>query len=153
MPECSYYSRTGTCSNGEDCLYLHLDPESKRPPCPHYERGFCPLGPYCANKHVKRDHICPFYLSGFCPDGRTCKNGAHPRFPTDLEKPQVKVEKTKEEIEQEKLAREQERAAREMERPRYDDRKRDGDGNMGGDPRNKGMFRGKKKRGGFRRGG
>jgi cleavage and polyadenylation specificity factor subunit 4 len=120
MPECSYYSRTGTCSNGEDCLYLHVDPESKRPSCPHYERGFCPLGPYCANKHVKRDRICPFYLAGFCPDGKSCKEGAHPRFPTDLKKPEVRIEKSKEELEQERLAREQERL-------RQEEREQEGD--------------------------
>lgn len=115
MPECSYYARTLTCSNGDDCLYLHIDPESKRPPCPHYDRGFCPLGPLCALKHNKKDRICPFYLAGFCPEGPACKNGAHPRFPTDLKKPEVRVEKTAEELERERAEREAEREREERE--------------------------------------
>jgi cleavage and polyadenylation specificity factor subunit 4 len=106
MPECSYYARTLTCSNGDDCLYLHIDPESKRPPCPHYDRGFCPLGPICALKHNKKEKLCPFYLAGFCPEGKSCKNGAHARFPQDLKKPEVRVEKTPEELERERMERE-----------------------------------------------
>jgi cleavage and polyadenylation specificity factor subunit 4 len=128
MPECSYYARTLTCSNGDDCLYLHIDPDSKRPPCPHYDRGFCPLGPVCANKHVKKEKLCPFYLGGFCPEGKQCKNGAHPRFPLDLKKPEVRVEKSREEIERE-------RAARELEREREEERERereDRNPNLGG---------------------
>ena len=120
MPECAYYARTLTCLNGDDCLYLHIDPKSKRPPCPHYERGFCPLGPYCGLKHVKRDKLCPLYLAGFCPDGRTCKSGSHPRYPTDLRKPQVKLESSVDELEQQQVPMEQERE-------REDDREHDRD--------------------------
>ncbi len=42
MPECNLFVRNGYCSNGDECLYLHIDPQSKLPPCPHYDRGFCP---------------------------------------------------------------------------------------------------------------
>ncbi|OAR01673.1 hypothetical protein LLEC1_06412 [Akanthomyces lecanii] len=51
MPECNFFMRNGYCSNGEECLYLHVDPLSKLPPCPHYDMGFCPLGPVCSKKH------------------------------------------------------------------------------------------------------
>ncbi|KAJ9151763.1 mRNA 3'-end-processing protein yth-1 [Pleurostoma richardsiae] len=96
MPECNFFVRNGYCSNGDECLYLHIDPQSKLPPCPHYDMGFCPLGPRCAKKHVRR-RLCPYYLAGFCPDGKACKEGAHPRWEKDLEKPTVKVEKKEEE--------------------------------------------------------
>jgi hypothetical protein len=99
MPECSEYAQYAICANGDECLFLHLDPEVKRPSCPHYDRGFCPLGPHCALKHNKKERLCPFYLCGFCPEGRTCKNGAHARFPMELDKPEVWVEKSKEEKE------------------------------------------------------
>ena len=122
MPECSYYARTQTCSNGDDCLYLHIDPEAKRPACPHYDRGFCPLGPHCALKHNKKTNLCPFYLAGFCPEGPTCKYGGHPRFPTDLKKPEPKVEKTPEQLEQERLEREAEREKEEREEREREER-------------------------------
>lgn len=86
MPECNFFVRNGYCSNGDECLYLHIDPRSKLPPCPHYDRGFCPLGPACSKKHVRR-RLCPYYLAGFCPDGRACKEGAHPGWNKNLEKP------------------------------------------------------------------
>ncbi|KAL7939118.1 hypothetical protein V8C35DRAFT_990 [Trichoderma chlorosporum] len=89
MPECNFFMRNGYCSNGEECLYLHVDPLSKLPPCPHYDMGFCPLGPLCSKKHVRRK-LCPFYLAGFCPDGPECKTGAHPKWSKDLEKPVAK---------------------------------------------------------------
>ncbi|CAJ2499683.1 Uu.00g025360.m01.CDS01 [Anthostomella pinea] len=91
MPECNFFVRNGYCSNGDECLYLHIDPQSKLPPCPHYDRGFCPLGPLCSKKHVRRK-LCPYYLAGFCPDGKTCKEGAHPRWDKDLERPIAKSE-------------------------------------------------------------
>jgi cleavage and polyadenylation specificity factor subunit 4 len=94
MPECNFFMRNGYCSNGEECLYLHIDPLSRLPPCPHYDMGFCPLGPRCAKKHVRRK-LCPFYLAGFCPDGPDCKQ-AHPKWSTELEKPSVKTEKKEE---------------------------------------------------------
>ncbi|KAI0021160.1 hypothetical protein F4780DRAFT_770384 [Xylariomycetidae sp. FL0641] len=84
MPECNFFVRNGYCSNGDECLYLHIDPLSKLPPCPHYDKGFCLLGPNCSKKHVRRK-LCPYYLAGFCPDGKSCKEGAHPRWEKNLE--------------------------------------------------------------------
>jgi cleavage and polyadenylation specificity factor subunit 4 len=101
MPECNFFMRNGYCSNGEECLYLHVDPLSKLPPCPHYDMGFCPLGPICSKKHVRRK-LCVFYLAGFCPDGPECKVGAHPKWSKDLEKPVPKsAEKSEEELKME----------------------------------------------------
>jgi cleavage and polyadenylation specificity factor subunit 4 len=128
MPECSYYARTQTCSNGDDCLYLHIDPEAKRPSCPHYDRGFCPLGPHCALKHNKKEKLCPFYLCGFCPEGKSCKYGAHARFPTELKKPEVRIEKTQEELDAEKAEREREMMRREEEERERDERNGHGGG-------------------------
>ncbi|CAZ80303.1 unnamed protein product [Tuber melanosporum] len=100
MPECNFFVRNGYCSNGEECLYLHVDPDSKIPPCPHFENGFCPLGPTCSKKHVRKQ-ICKFYLAGFCPDGRSnCKEGTHPKWKTGLPAPTVK--KPREEVEKER---------------------------------------------------
>jgi cleavage and polyadenylation specificity factor subunit 4 len=154
MPECSYYARTQTCSNGDDCLYLHIDPEAKRPPCPHYDRGFCPLGPHCALKHNKKANICLFYLAGFCPEGPACKHGAHPRFPSDLKKPEFRVEKTPEQLEQERLEREAEREREDREEREQQERnphhtgghKQGGRWNKGGRGRG---GRGRRARGGF----
>jgi len=125
MPECNFFSKHLSCTNGDDCLYLHVDPETKRPPCPHYERGFCPLGPHCANKHVRKERICPFYLAGFCPNGRSCTEGAHPKFAVELEKPQPRVFKSPEEIERERMERDEERM-------REEERERERDGQQGG---------------------
>ncbi|KAI1361737.1 hypothetical protein F5Y08DRAFT_347648 [Xylaria arbuscula] len=91
MPECNFFVRNGYCSNGDECLYLHIDPLSKLPPCPHYERGFCPLGPNCSKRHVRRK-LCVYYLAGFCPEGKGCKEGAHPRWEKDLDPPVAKSE-------------------------------------------------------------
>lgn len=135
MPECSYYARTQTCSNGDDCLYLHIDPEAKRPACPHFERGFCPLGPHCSLKHNKKEALCVYYLCGFCPEGKACKYGAHPRFPTDLKKPEVRIEKSAEELEAERIEREREMMRREEEERERDER----NGHQGGGR----VFRGK----------
>ncbi|KAL1977118.1 hypothetical protein VTN31DRAFT_3400 [Thermomyces dupontii] len=93
MPDCQSYLRTGYCPNGDDCLYHHVRDEARRPRCEHYDRGFCPLGPICAKRHV-RERLCPFYLAGFCPDGKACQHGAHPRWPENLPKPQVRLEKS-----------------------------------------------------------
>ncbi|OAA73857.1 Zinc finger, CCCH-type [Cordyceps fumosorosea ARSEF 2679] len=96
MPECNFFMRNGYCSNGEECLYLHVDPLSRLPPCPHYDMGFCPLGPVCAKKHVRR-RPCAFYLAGFCPEGPECRRGSHPKWSASLEPPTVKPPPKKEE--------------------------------------------------------
>ncbi|KAI9829299.1 MAG: RNA-binding component of cleavage and polyadenylation factor [Phylliscum demangeonii] len=93
MPECNAYTRTRHCLNGDECLYLHIDPDSRLPPCPHYDKGFCPLGPLCAKKHVRKQP-CAYYLAGFCPEGRQCGEGAHPKWPiTELPPPTVRVKR------------------------------------------------------------
>jgi cleavage and polyadenylation specificity factor subunit 4 len=106
MPECTTFARHGTCPNGDDCVYPHLGRAAKRPSCPHYDRGFCPLGPLCARRHRARPRLCPFYLAGFCPNGRDCGEGAHPRFPLDLAKPVVRGADDEEEgeVQEEKAA-------------------------------------------------
>lgn len=106
MPECNFFMRNGYCSNGEECLYLHVDPLSKLPPCPHYDMGFCPLGPVCSKKHVRRK-LCPYYLAGFCPDGPECKEGAHAKWSKNLDPPTVKTEKKDDEIRMEMMALQQ----------------------------------------------
>jgi cleavage and polyadenylation specificity factor subunit 4 len=95
MPECNFFNKNGYCSNGDECLYRHIDAMSKLSPCPHYERGFCPLGPECSQKHTRRV-LCPYYLAGFCPDGPMCKQGAHPRWEKNLDRPIPKSEKAEE---------------------------------------------------------
>ncbi|KAI9899164.1 hypothetical protein N3K66_005625 [Trichothecium roseum] len=102
MPECNFFMRNGYCSNGEECLYLHIDPLSRLPPCPHYDMGFCPLGPACSKKHVRRQ-LCVYYLAGFCPDGPECKQ-AHPKWKKDLDRPTTKTEEK--EKEEERIAAE-----------------------------------------------
>ncbi|KAK0632064.1 hypothetical protein B0T14DRAFT_597600 [Immersiella caudata] len=122
MPECNFFVRNGYCSNGDECLYLHIDPQSRLPPCPHYDRGFCPLGPRCDKKHVRRA-LCVYYLAGFCPAGKGCKEGAHPRWTMDkdMERPKAKEEKKVEEGEhhghgEREREREREREERMQER-------------------------------------
>ena len=126
MPECVSYSRHLTCPNGADCLYLHLDPDQKAPPCEHYERGFCPLGPFCAARHVKRKTICRFWMAGFCPNGKDCNEGGHPRWreKEELKRPEVKVVLSEEEkeTERERLRAKMEREREEEERPPYLDK-------------------------------
>ncbi|CAO3600112.1 unnamed protein product [Absidia cylindrospora] len=78
MPECWFYSKYGECCNGDECMYLHIDPESKQKECPWYARGFCKHGPHCRHKHVRK-MVCQNYLTGFCPDGLNCPNG-HPKY-------------------------------------------------------------------------
>ena len=117
MPECN---RQPTCPAGDECPYQHTDPAFKRPSCPHYDRGFCPLGPICANRHIRKANICRFYLCGFCPNGKDCPEGAHPRFQDDLKPPEVIKPKTQEELDKERedaerLAAEQAERDREME--------------------------------------
>ena len=146
MPECNFFVRNGYCSNGgmyssshlsnkkltiseEECLYLHIDPSKKLPPCPHYEKGFCPLGPNCSKKHIRKT-LCGFYLAGFCPDGKTCKK-AHPRWPTDLPKPTVRVERDPEEVaEEQRILRENAEREEQLEREKYN--AGEGSGGAGG---------------------
>lgn len=78
MPECQFFSRNGFCTQSPDCLYLHIDPLSKIPLCPSYEKGFCKLGPECTKRHVRKV-MCPRYLTGFCPLGPDC-DMSHPKF-------------------------------------------------------------------------
>lgn len=77
MPECWFFTKNGECSNPE-CLYRHIDPNSKIRDCAWYARGFCKHGPECKNKHTRR-LPCPLYLTGFCPKGKECDKG-HPKF-------------------------------------------------------------------------
>jgi cleavage and polyadenylation specificity factor subunit 4 len=81
MPECYFFSKFGECNNLE-CMYLHINPESKIKECPWYTRGFCKNGPNCRQKHIKRAP-CPIYLTGFCPEGPNCKLG-HPKYEAPL---------------------------------------------------------------------
>ncbi|KAK3187566.1 RNA-binding component of cleavage and polyadenylation factor [Lecanicillium sp. MT-2017a] len=127
MPECNFFMRNGYCSNGEECLYLHVDPMSKLPPCPHYDMGFCPLGPICSKKHVRRK-LCPFYLAGFCPEGPECKRGSHPKWSKDLEKPTVKKEPTEEEI---KLEQQQQQQLQQQQQQQQQQGYEDGGGEGG----------------------
>ncbi|KTW27861.1 cleavage polyadenylation factor RNA-binding subunit YTH1 [Pneumocystis jirovecii RU7] len=78
MPECRFFAKHGFCSNGEECLYLHIDPDSKVGSCPWYIMGFCPLGPKCSQKHIRKT-LCKLYLTGFCPKGPECSN-THPKY-------------------------------------------------------------------------
>lgn len=75
MPECWFFTKYGECSNPE-CLYLHVDPNSKSRQCQWYARGHCRHGAECKNKHV-RNTACPQYLSGFCPFGPDCQFGQY----------------------------------------------------------------------------
>ena len=55
-------TRTGTCNNGDECKYLHIDPASKVKVCAWYARGFCKNGtqtrgharPTSTPSHVRR---------------------------------------------------------------------------------------------------
>jgi cleavage and polyadenylation specificity factor subunit 4 len=154
MPECNYWQQRGTCPANDDCPYQHIDPSFKRASCPHYERGFCPLGPLCANRHIRKDNICRYYLAGFCPNGRGCQEGAHPRFPSDLKKPDVMKYKSPEELEQEKEERER-RAREEDEREEREQEERGTGGgrghgqqqNYGRGGQGRGQWQGRRRRG------
>ncbi|ESZ98739.1 hypothetical protein SBOR_0845 [Sclerotinia borealis F-4128] len=111
----SFDASGGPLTSLDECLYLHIDPASKVGNCPHYDKGFCPLGPRCSKKHIHKT-LCEFYLAGFCPDGSKCKK-SHPRWPSDLPKPTIKVERDPEEIAEEQ-AKLREAAEREADRER-----------------------------------
>lgn len=123
MPECNFFMRNGYCSNGEECLYLHIDPQNRIPPCPHYDMGFCPLGPDCSKKHIRRK-LCVFYLAGFCPDGPECKD-AHPKWSKELDKPTLKSDEKEEEVRPEQTKDEEPDRMRDMPRERERDRDRE----------------------------
>ncbi|KAH8179446.1 torus domain-containing protein [Sarocladium implicatum] len=152
MPECNFFLNNGFCSNGEECLYVHTT-TSKLLPCPHYDMGFCPLGPLCSKKHTRRKP-CVFYLAGFCPDGPDCKEGAHMKWRTDLDKPVLMSEKKR---------LDEEAAAARIEKARIEQEEemargggmggQDGEGRFGGrfDRGGRGGWRGRGGRGrGFR---
>lgn len=90
MPECLFYSKNGYCTQTQECLYLHIDPQQKIPECQAYEQGFCPEGPKCPNRHVRKI-MCPMYLTGFCPKGYEC-DYSHPRYDPNIIK-ESKVKK------------------------------------------------------------
>ncbi|PVU88295.1 hypothetical protein BB559_005632 [Furculomyces boomerangus] len=73
MPECWFYAKYGECGNSEECVYQHIDPDSRIKICPWYARGFCKNGPHCKRKH-QRKIACKPYLFGFCPLGPNCPN-------------------------------------------------------------------------------
>jgi cleavage and polyadenylation specificity factor subunit 4 len=156
--ECKEFSRFGLCSSGDDCTYLHISPTSelRRPACPHYTRGFCPLGPHCAMRHVKHHKICPYYVAGFCPNGRahppgqdkvvSCEHGAHARWIKDEDlHPRKPEPRTEQDVEQE--AREQEQREQEF----YEESERIFERNSrGGDAGGRAGFRGRGRGRGFR---
>lgn len=88
MPECLFYSRNGYCTQTADCLYLHVDPQLKIPECPNYQRGFCPEGSKCVNRHIRKI-MCPLYLTGFCPKGYEC-DYTHPKFDNITDKMRIR---------------------------------------------------------------
>ncbi|KAJ3300066.1 Cleavage and polyadenylation specificity factor subunit 4 [Borealophlyctis nickersoniae] len=77
MPECWFYAKYGECSNPE-CMYQHVDPESKVGECIWYARGLCKNGPLCRHKHTRKA-LCQLYVTGFCPKGDACLFG-HPKY-------------------------------------------------------------------------
>ncbi len=88
MPECQFFSKNGYCTT-PDCQYQHIDPLSKIPPCPKYDQGFCPDGPNCEKRHVRKE-FCPLYLTGFCPYGPDCQLGVHPKWKALTEDMKIK---------------------------------------------------------------
>lgn len=91
MPECLFFSKNGFCTQTPECQYLHIDPQTKIPECLYYSRGFCPDGPACKNRHIKKI-ICQNYLTGFCPDGPFC-DLAHPKFELLPEKLRIRPDR------------------------------------------------------------
>lgn len=119
----------------EECLYLHHDSYEKNNtlmPCPHYDKGYCPLGPRCSKRHVRKE-LCEFYLAGFCPEGKTCAK-AHPRWPQDLAKPTERIERSAADV-----AAEQDRLREKWEAEQAD-KDRDGGGRFGPGDRGRGRW-------------
>ncbi|GAA5921193.1 hypothetical protein JCM1841_001196 [Sporobolomyces salmonicolor] len=85
MPECWFFAKYGFCSNGDECMYLHVTEDMRIRECPRYRKGFCPAGPDCKLKHVRRV-ACPDYLVGFCAKGPNCPLG-HPKFDAEPDPP------------------------------------------------------------------
>lgn len=159
--ECKEFSRYGICPQGDDCTYLHVPPTSplRRAACPHYARGFCPLGPYCALRHIKHKNMCPFYLAGFCPNGRahppdadkvvSCEFGAHAKWIKDEDinpkKPEVRKIKDIEQEKREQEEREEEFYAEEERRRERFEKGDAGPGRWAGKRRGgRGGFRGRR---------
>lgn len=159
--ECKEFARWGICAQGDECTYLHIPPTSplRLPACPHYTRGFCPLGPNCSLQHLKHAILCPFYLAGFCPNGRshppaldkvvTCPHGAHARWIKDEDlHPRVPEVKRARDVERERREQEErEEGFWEEEEKRRERFEREGGGGRGGWGGRRGRGRGR----GFRR--
>lgn len=92
MPECLFFSQNGFCTQTPECIYLHIDPQTKIPECFNYKRGFCPDGPKCTKRHIRKT-ICELYLTGFCPYGPKCTLGSHPKFENLLSRLRIKPDK------------------------------------------------------------
>ena len=98
MPECLFYLKNGFCTQTPECLYLHIDPQLKIAECMSYNRGFCPDGPECTKRHVRKV-MCPLYLTGFCPKGPECEFG-HPKFDNITPRMRIRAEKPVEKLEE-----------------------------------------------------
>lgn len=85
MPECKFFTQHGWCQNGEECLYVHIDPTQRSGVCEWFRLGYCPLGPDCKKKHIRKS-LCKLYMTGFCPYGPECEN-AHAKFLIPLKGP------------------------------------------------------------------
>jgi cleavage and polyadenylation specificity factor subunit 4 len=61
----------GLCYKGEQCSHLHKLDKSKMPPCKH--GNLCKIK-NCPLKHIAEEELeeCIFYKQGFCPSGPKC---------------------------------------------------------------------------------
>lgn len=85
MPECWFFAKYGFCSNGDECMYLHVTEQMRKRECKDYKMGFCANGENCEAKHVRK-FVCEDYLVGFCRKGPECEKG-HPRFDPEPDPP------------------------------------------------------------------
>ncbi|CAG98156.1 cleavage polyadenylation factor RNA-binding subunit YTH1 [Kluyveromyces lactis] len=106
MPECVFFTKNGYCTQSPECQYLHVDHKSQLEECEDYNMGFCPSGPACTKKHVKKV-LCPRYLVGFCPLGKDC-DWSHPKFKVPSEHSKLRIKKD-EHINTRKMDEERER--------------------------------------------